>query len=90
MHAADIVRNELERPRPVERHHGDHVGQLSRLHLHQVAAHPGALHLEHAQHLPPAQQRIGLRIVDRYRVNVELDPMSLANELAGSGHDGEG
>ncbi len=90
MHAADIRGDEIHGARAVECHHSDDVGQLARLHLHQIAAHAGAFHLEDTQDVPSSQKGIGFRVIDGDGLDIHFDPMSLPDHLAGASHDRQG
>ena len=70
MHALDIVRDEVHRARAEERHHGDDVGQVLGLHLHQVAGHARAFQLEDAGRLALAQEGEGLGVIQRDVVQI--------------------
>ena len=65
----------LERARPVERVQRDQVVEPLRLRLPQQFAHARALELEHAIGLPVAEQLVGLCVVQRDRVDVEVDAL---------------
>ena len=63
----------LERAGPVERVHRDQVVEALRLRLAQHLAHARALELEDAVGLAVDEQLIGLRVVERDGVDVEVD-----------------
>ena len=65
VHALDVGGDELQRAGAVERHHGDDVVQVLRLHLHQVAGHARAFQLEDAGGVALLEELEGFRIVDR-------------------------
>ncbi len=64
----------LERAGPIERVQRDQVVEPLRLGLAQQLAHARALELEHAVGLAVAEQLVGLGVVERDRVDVEVDP----------------
>ena len=59
-------------PGPIERVQRDQVVEPLRLGLAQDVAHAAALELEDAVGLPVLEDLIGLRIVERHVVDVEL------------------
>ncbi len=78
----------LQGSRPVEGVERDQVVEAFRLCLAEQFAHPGALELEHPVRLPLAKQLVGLRIVQRDGVDVEVDafgPLDLVEGVADQG-----
>ena len=58
---------------PVQRDDRDHVLEPGRLHAAQQVAHRPAVELEHAQRVTAGQQLVGGPVVERHRLQVELD-----------------
>ena len=84
--ARDVVVDHAaaQRTRPVERVERDQVVEPLRLRLAQDVAHAAALELEDAVGLPVLEDLIGLRIVERDVVDVEIDaggPLDLRDRV---------
>ena len=90
VHTLDVAGDEVHRARAEERHHGNHVFQRARLHLHQPAAHARAFHLEHAGGFASPQQLVSGRVVGGDVVKGKLNALALADQVAGTRHDGQG
>ena len=71
--AADVGRDVVHRARAVERDHRREVVDRRRAQLADVAAHARRLELEDAGRLARCQQLEGRRVVERDRVEVDLD-----------------
>ena len=85
--ARDVVVDHaaLERPGPVERVERDEVVEPLRLGLAQQLAHARALELEDAVGLAVAEELVGLRVVERDGVDVDVDalgPLDLVERIA--------
>ena len=87
--ARDEIRDELHRARPVERHHRDHVLEARRLEPAQGIAHAPRFQLEDAERPRVREQRIGLGVVQRQRVEVDRHAPRVADQGHGVGEDGE-
>ncbi len=68
-----VVGVHAHRPGPVQRQHRDDVLETGGLHAAQQVAHRTAVELEHAQRVPAAQQLEGGRVVQRQRLQVQVD-----------------
>ena len=68
-----IGRDVGHRARPVERHQRDDVVEAVRPHLDQRPAHALTFDLEHPGGLAARQQIVGFLVVERQRVDVDLD-----------------
>ena len=69
--AADVARDVVHGPRPIERHHGDDVLEGVGLELAQGIAHAGAFQLEDARRLATPDHFIGRPVVERQPGQVE-------------------
>ncbi len=90
VHTADIGGDKLHGTRAEERYHGDDVFDGGGLHLHQVAAHTRAFHLEHTGSLAATKQGKGSRVIGGDVVQGQFNTVAAADEVTGAGHDGEG
>src|SRR5439155_1897856 len=59
----------------IERVERNQVVETARLRLAQQLAHPRALELEDAECRPLSEHLVGLRVVERDAVDVEIDPL---------------
>jgi len=89
VHVGNIFRDAFHWTRAEERYHGDDMMDGLGLHLHQVAGHTAAFQLEETDRMPFADELIDFRIVNRDVAEGELDAVTLADVLAGFGHDRE-
>ena len=86
----DEIRDQVHRTRPVERDEcGDVLDRVNFELLAQVAHAPG-LQLEHPQGLGVVQQVVGLGVVERQVVEIELETRRLPNHLSGVANDRQG
>ena len=76
--APDVGRDVVHRAGPVERDHRREVVDRRRAQLADVAAHPRRLELEDAGRLARGEQLERRRVVERDRVEVDLDAAVLA------------
>ncbi len=90
MHTADVGRDIFHGTRAEESHHGDDVLNGGGLHLHQVAAHARAFHLEHTGSFTPTEQGKGSRVISGDVVQGQVDGVAFLDQPAGTCHDGEG
>ena len=90
MFTAHESRDVLQRAGPVERVHGDQVGELRGLELLEVALHAYRLILEDAHRLPALEQRICGLVIEREGLGIELHPAPLADVLHRILDDGQG
>ena len=87
--APDVGRDVVHRAGPIERHHGREVVDGGRPEVADVAAHPGGLQLEDAGRLARGEQLERLRVVERDRVEVDLDPAVRLDHVDGLAQDGQ-
>ena len=81
MLAVDVGRDVVHRARAVERHHGDDVLEAVGLQPLQALAHARAFELEHARRIGLGQQLVALRVIERQRLQVDLDAAPALDEL---------
>ncbi len=88
-HTGDVVRDELHRPRTVERDHGDNVLKLLRAHLHEVAGHARTFKLEDARRVAGREEFVCRLVIRRDVVEVELDAVPRLDHVAAFLHNGQ-
>ena len=81
--AGDEIRNVVHRSRAVEGVHSDDVTDDRRLQLAEVFLHSRRLKLEGADGIARGIQGVGLRVIDRDMVDVDVDASGLLDILQG-------
>ncbi len=89
MHALDKVGDDLHRPGAEKSYDGDHVLHRLRPHLHDIARHTHAFHLEEAHGMAIADELVDRLVINGDAVQIEGFAMALADQVAGPGHDRE-
>ena len=87
--AANEVRDQIHRPRTIQRHQRGDVLDRSELKLTAKITHAAGFQLEHTHRVTIVQQVIRLLITQRQPIHVEIDPMPLLHHLAGVADHGE-
>ena len=79
--AANKARNVLNRPRAVQGVHGDQVAKHRRLEVLEVLLHPGRFVLKDADGVSALKELVGGGVVERNRLNINVNSVALANQL---------
>ena len=90
MPALDEVRDQVHGTRPVERNKGRDVLDRGDLELLAQVAHAPGFQLEHAEGLGVVEQVVGLGVVEREVVEIELHPGGLVDHLGRVADDRQG
>ena len=69
---ADVVRDQLHRARPVQRHQRDHVLEARRRRLLEQVAHAARFKLEHPGGVARGEHRVGRLVVQRQRLDGKI------------------
>ena len=85
--AADEVRDQIHRPRPVQRHERRDVLDGAQLELPAQVAHAARFQLEHANRVAVVQQIVRFRVVGRHAIHIDIDVPPLLHHLAGAADD---
>ena len=75
--APAILRDAGHRPGTIQRDGRDQILEPVGAHLAQHVAHPLPFHLEHAAGIALRQHLVGVRIVQRQPLDIDLDPKSM-------------
>ncbi len=86
VHPRDVIGDERHRSGTIQRDHGDDIIQRLGLHLHEITSHPRAFHLEDACGVSAAHELKGFGIVQRDVIQIELDPVTFLDHVAGLRH----
>ena len=86
----DKRRDVLERPRAVQRVHCDEVAEHRGLQILEVLLHPRGFVLEDADGLAALEELVGLRVVEREAVRVEVDAVAVLDIAYCVLDDGQG
>ena len=89
VHVGDIFGDAFHWTRSEKRNHGNDMMDGLGLHLHQVAGHAAAFQLEETDRMPFADELVYFGVINRDVAEGELDAVTLADVLAGFGHDRE-
>ena len=79
--SANKTRNVLDRTRTVQGIHGDQVAKHRGLEVFEVLLHPGRFVLKDADGVSALKELVGGGIVERNRLNINLNAVALAHEL---------
>ena len=89
VHTLNVRWNEIHRARAEKGDHGDNVVQVLRLHLQNVAGHAVAFELEDTGGTALTDELEGFGIIRGNVMQVEFYIVAVADEVAGTLHDGK-